>query len=125
MMALKRKKAYEGQIEKLAGARLTIEQQLMTIEGAHVSLEAMNAMRMGARTMKTIHNHMLVLFRFFQKKGTLLVTLQFIVIRTVDQVDDTMDEIREQMEVAAEINDAISQPLGGEMYDEVSILVSL
>ena len=29
-----------------------------------------------------------------------------------------MDEIREQMEVANEITDAIAQPLGGEMYDE-------
>mmetsp|Transcript_61 Transcript_61/g.81 ORF Transcript_61/g.81 Transcript_61/m.81 type:complete len:219 (+) Transcript_61:15-671(+) len=98
MMALKRKNTYEGQIEKLSGAQLTIEQQLMTIEGAHVSLEAMNAMRMGARTMQTIHNHM-----------------------TVDQVDDTMDDIREQMEVAAEINEAISQPLGGELYDELEL----
>ena len=34
-----------------------------------------------------------------------------------------MDEIREQMEVAAEINDAISQPLGGELYDEVWVLL--
>ena len=30
-----------------------------------------------------------------------------------------MDEIREQMDVAAEINEAISQPLGGELFDEV------
>lgn len=30
-----------------------------------------------------------------------------------------MDEIREQMDIANEINDAISQPLGGEMFDEV------
>lgn len=67
-MALKRKKTYESQIDKLSGARLTIEQQLMTIEGAHVSLEAMNAMRMGARTMKTIHNHMFVLLQLSSRK---------------------------------------------------------
>ena len=42
----------------------------------------------------------------------------YIVPRTVDQVDDTMDEIREQMEVANEISDAISQPLGGELFDD-------
>lgn len=35
-----------------------------------------------------------------------------------------MDEIREQMEVASEINDAISQPLGGELYDEVKFIIS-
>ena len=32
-----------------------------------------------------------------------------------------MDEIREQMEVANEITDAIAQPLGGEMYDEAEL----
>lgn len=32
-----------------------------------------------------------------------------------------MDEIREQMDIANEISDAISQPLGGEVYDDVSI----
>ena len=56
LMCLKRKKAYETQIEKLSGARLTIEQQVMTLEGANVSLEAMNAMKMGAQSMKSIHN---------------------------------------------------------------------
>jgi charged multivesicular body protein 4A/B len=118
MMALKRKKTYESQVEKLSGARLTIEQQLMTIEGAHVSLEAMNAMRMGARAMKSIHNHM------FVTPSALSPSLcSHEDHRTVEQVDDTMDEIREQMEVAAEINDAISQPLGGELYDEVGLVL--
>jgi len=45
--------------------------------------------------MQDIHNHM-----------------------TVDKVDDVMDEIREQMDVAKEIEDAISQPLIGELYDD-------
>ena len=57
-MALKRKKQYQSQIDKLSGARFTIEQQMMAIQNAQVSLEAMNAMKMGARTMKVIHNHM-------------------------------------------------------------------
>eukprot|EP01115_Flamella_aegyptia_P006215 TRINITY_DN26198_c0_g1_i1.p1 TRINITY_DN26198_c0_g1~~TRINITY_DN26198_c0_g1_i1.p1 ORF type:complete len:221 (+),score=91.13 TRINITY_DN26198_c0_g1_i1:60-722(+) len=96
LMALKRKKQYEQQIEKIQGARLTIEQQMMTIENASVNLEAMNAMRYGANAMRQIHNSM-----------------------TVEQVDDTMDEIREQMEVANEISEAISQPIGGmELFDE-------
>lgn len=30
-----------------------------------------------------------------------------------------MDEIREQMDIANEISDAIAQPLGGEVYDDV------
>ncbi len=57
-MALKRKKTYETQLQKLSGARMTIEQQLMAIEGATVSLEAMNAMKMGASAMRAIHGEM-------------------------------------------------------------------
>eukprot|EP00126_Sphaerothecum_destruens_P009590 Sdes_comp20543_c0_seq1m15250 len=89
LMALKRKKTYEAQIEKITGARMTIETQVLTIENANVNLEAMNAMKMGAATMKNIH-------------GTM----------TIEKVDETMDEIREQMDVANEIGDAISQPVG-------------
>lgn len=58
MMCLKRKKTYEGQIDKIAGARMTIDTQVSAIEGANVSLEAMNVMRMGAQTMKDIHKNM-------------------------------------------------------------------
>jgi len=102
LMCLKRKKTYEVQVEKIAGARMTIEQQVMTLEGANVSLEAMNAMRMGAQSMKSIHQNM-----------------------SIDEVDDTMDEIREQMDIANEINDAISQPLGGEVLDDDDLLAEL
>jgi hypothetical protein len=38
-------------------------------------------------------------------------TVEFRSFRSVDQVDDTMAEIQEQMDVAAEISVAISQPL--------------
>eukprot|EP01098_Paradermamoeba_levis_P006214 TRINITY_DN2587_c0_g1_i2.p1 TRINITY_DN2587_c0_g1~~TRINITY_DN2587_c0_g1_i2.p1 ORF type:complete len:221 (-),score=46.08 TRINITY_DN2587_c0_g1_i2:110-772(-) len=95
IMALKRMKAYETQIERLSGARMTIETQVMALEGATVSLEAMNAMRMGASAMRTIHRNM-----------------------NINDVDNTMEEIREQMDLVNEINDAIAQPIGGEIYDE-------
>jgi len=102
LMCLKRKKTYEVQMDKIAGARMTIEQQVMTLEGANVSLEAMNAMKMGAASMKSIHNDI-----------------------NIDNVDETMDEIREQMDIANEINDAISQPLGGEVFDDDDLLAQL
>jgi len=95
MMCLKRKKAYEAQIQRLSGARMTLDEQVMAIESANVNLEAMNAMRTGAQTMKQLHKNM-----------------------SVDQVDDTMAEIQEQMDVAAEISQAIAQPIGDSMADE-------
>jgi len=42
--------------------------------------------------------------------------------RDINKVDDTMDEIRDQMDLANEISDAISQPLGSTGLDEVHFL---
>jgi len=95
MIALKKRKTYESQLDKLAAARLTLEQQLMAIEGSHVTLQTMNAMRMGANTMRQMHGEM-----------------------TVDRVENTMDDIRDQMDIAAEIGDAIGTPLGTEVIDD-------
>lgn len=40
--------------------------------------------------------------------------------RDIDKVDATMDDIRDQMDVANEISEAISRPVGmGEDLDEV------
>jgi len=102
LMSLKRKKTYEAQMEKLSGARMTIETQVMTLENANVSLETIKAMKSGAASLKGIHQDM-----------------------NIDQVDDIMDDIREQMDLATEITDAISQPLGGETFDEDELLNEL
>lgn len=53
-MALKRKKIYEGQVEKLSGARMTIEVQIMTIENATTNYAALDAMKTGANALKNI-----------------------------------------------------------------------
>jgi len=95
MMCLKRKKTYETQVDKIAGARMTIETQVNAIEGASVTMMTLDAMKMGAQSMKALHKNM-----------------------TVDQVDDTMEEIQEQMSLANELNEAISQPLGTDLIDE-------
>ncbi|KAJ1336721.1 hypothetical protein BSLG_007040 [Batrachochytrium salamandrivorans] len=96
LMALKRKKTYEEQINKIMGSRMTLETQAMAIENASVNLETMQAMKAGADAMKQIHGKL-----------------------NIDKVDDTMDDIREQMDLANEISDAISQPVGfGTEFDE-------
>ncbi|CAJ0898031.1 4248_t:CDS:10 [Entrophospora sp. SA101] len=96
LMALKRKKQYETQLEKLSGAKFTIETQVMAIESANVNLETMKAMEKGAEAMKTIHGSM-----------------------DINKVDETMDSIREQMDLSDEISNAISgQMLGIPLDDE-------
>ncbi|OAD73365.1 hypothetical protein PHYBLDRAFT_21078 [Phycomyces blakesleeanus NRRL 1555(-)] len=103
LMALKKKKVFDGNIEKINGARMTIETQMMAIENANVNLETMGAMRSGAEAMKNIHGSM-----------------------DINKVDATMDDIRDQMDIADEISVAISRPVGiGEDLDEDELLNEL
>jgi len=96
LMALKRKRQYENEIGKINGTMTTLETQVMTIENANVNLEALNAMKAGSDAMKSIHGSI-----------------------NIDKVDDTMDDIREQMDLANEVSSAISQPVGfGIEFDE-------
>ncbi|CAH1767995.1 9718_t:CDS:2, partial [Entrophospora sp. SA101] len=102
LMALKRKKQYETQMEKLSGAKFTIETQVMAIESANVNLETIKAMETGAEAMKTIHGSM-----------------------DINKVDDTMDSIREQMDLSDEISNAISGPMLGIPLDDVKLEAEL
>lgn len=97
MTCLKRKKMYEKQVLTLQTAVDRIEEQCMAIEGASANLEAMQAMKTGASAMKTINQGM-----------------------SIDQVEDTMDDIQEQMDISNEISDAIARPLG-DAYDETEL----
>ncbi|KAG4107116.1 Snf7-domain-containing protein [Neocallimastix lanati (nom. inval.)] len=96
LAALKRKRAYNNEIEKMMGSRMTIETQIMTIENANTNLQTLNAMKQGASALSNIHGKM-----------------------NIDKVEDTMDDIREQMDLANEISDAIAQPINfGDVIDE-------
>lgn len=86
--SLKKKKIFEAQLIKLEGQRDSLEQQLFSIESANLNLETMRAMKQGAKAMKGMHNGL-----------------------DIDKVDETMDEIREQVELGEEISDAISRPM--------------
>lgn len=93
--ALKRKKGYEANLMKIENQIDSLETQLTAIEGANLNLETMKAMKQGAQAMKQIHGEY-----------------------DVDKVETTMDDIREQVELAEEISEAISRPVGGEYIDE-------
>lgn len=102
-MALKRKKQYENEMSKISGSKMTLETQMMTIENASANLEALNAMKVGSDAMKNIHGKM-----------------------DINKVDATMDDIRDQMDLANEISEAISQPVGfGIDMDEDELAMEL
>lgn len=101
MFALKKKKMYEKEVEKLGNTRMTIESQILALENASVTLDVVGAMRAGASTQKKLQAKM-----------------------NVESVEDLQDEIAESMQLAEEVSEAISQPVG-DLYDDDELLGEL
>ncbi|XP_051567821.1 charged multivesicular body protein 4b-like [Myxocyprinus asiaticus] len=103
LQALKRKKRYEKQLAQIDGTLSTIEFQREALENAHTNTEVIKNMGLAAKAMKAAHDNM-----------------------DIDKVDELMQDITEQQELAQEISDAISKPVGlGEEFDEDELLAEL
>ncbi|XP_061188546.1 charged multivesicular body protein 4b-like [Saccostrea echinata] len=103
LAALKRKKRYEKQLQQIDGTLSTIEFQREALENASTNTEVLKVMGSAAKALKGAHNNM-----------------------DVDKVHDLMDEVAEQQEIAQEISDAISNPVGfGSTEDEDDLLAEL
>jgi charged multivesicular body protein 4 len=89
LMALKRKKMREAQVEQLGNTRFALEQQILTLEGVGVSVDVMQSLRAGATAMQLAHNNM-----------------------KPDDIADVMEEVNDQMALAAEVGTALAEPLG-------------
>ncbi|RDB22788.1 Vacuolar-sorting protein SNF7 [Hypsizygus marmoreus] len=97
--ALKRKKASEMELDRLAGTRLQLEMQVNTLESANLNAETMAAMKKASDALKVIHGNL-----------------------TMDKVDATMSTVNEQRELANEVAEAISNPMYGNMdLDETEL----
>lgn len=57
-MALKRKKMYEKEVDKIMGSRMTLDAQMSALESTNSNLTIMNAMKLGADAMKQQHGQM-------------------------------------------------------------------
>lgn len=93
--ALRRKKASEAEMDRLAGQRLQLELQINTLESANLNAETMAAMKKASDVLASIHGNI-----------------------TMDKVDSTMSKITEQREIANEIAEALSNPTGMDAADE-------
>ncbi|KAM9537066.1 charged multivesicular body protein 4b-like [Salvelinus alpinus] len=103
LQALKRKKRYEQQLGQIDGTLSTIEFQREALENANTNTEVLKNMGFAAKAMKAAHENM-----------------------DIDKVDDLMQDITEQQELAQEISDAISKPVGfGEEFDVDDLLAEL
>ncbi|XP_076325239.1 charged multivesicular body protein 4c-like isoform X2 [Tachypleus tridentatus] len=96
LQALKRKKRFEKQLQQIDGTLTTIEFQREALENASTNTEVLKIMGHAAKALKGTHEDM-----------------------DVDKVHDLMDEVQEQQEIANEISETISNPVGfGHYIDE-------
>lgn len=103
LQALRRKKRLEQQLAQTDGTLSTLEFQREAIENATTNAEVLRTMELAARGMKKAYQDM-----------------------DIDKVDELMADITEQQEVAQQISDAISRPVGfGDDVDEDELLEEL
>ncbi|XP_061877592.1 charged multivesicular body protein 4c [Entelurus aequoreus] len=101
LQALKRKKRLEQQLTQIDGTLSTIEFQREALENSHTNSEVVKNMGYASQAMKKVHESM-----------------------DLDKIDDLMEDINEQQDVAREINEAISRPYG-DNFDEDELLAEL
>jgi Snf7 len=102
LFAMKRKKLYEQEVDKIQNVKFTLETQVMNLESASQNAQTYKALQQGTKTMQKIRTDV-----------------------GIEQVDDVMDQIKEEMELAQEINQAISQPVDPLMMDEDELFAEL
>ncbi|BAE56960.1 Snf7-domain-containing protein [Aspergillus flavus] len=96
--ALRRKKVHEKNLEQTTAQIIQLEQQIYSIEAANINQETLNAMKQAGAAMTQIHGNL-----------------------TIDKVDETMDQLREQHQLSEEIAQAITNTQIGDQADETEL----
>ncbi|KAF2774052.1 Snf7-domain-containing protein [Teratosphaeria nubilosa] len=84
--ALRRKKNFEHQLEQTSAQMMTVEREISSIETANINKETLDAMKNAQAAMKKIHGNL-----------------------TIDKVDQTMEDLKEQHAIGEEIAEALTQ----------------
>ena len=103
LQALKRKKRYEAGLNQIDGTLTTLEYQREALENANTNTEVLKSMGFAAKAFKSAHLEL-----------------------DVDKVQDLKDDIAEQQELANEISNVISSPMGMDaQFDEDDLMKEL
>ncbi|CAG5113964.1 Oidioi.mRNA.OKI2018_I69.chr2.g8052.t1.cds [Oikopleura dioica] len=104
LKALKKKRLLEAQQDKIDGTLTTIEFQIEALANAATNAQILNNMKTAAEALKRAHGN-----------------------KTADDVHEILDELEDANDLANEISDAISRPLGSAAYmcDEDELLAEL
>ncbi|KAF2230704.1 Snf7-domain-containing protein [Viridothelium virens] len=93
--ALRRKKQFEHALEQTSSQMMTVEREISSIETANINKETFVAMQNAGKAMKQIHGDL-----------------------SIDKVDQTMEDLREQHAIGEEISGALTQTPIGQGVDE-------
>uniref|UniRef100_A0A7S3QIC3 Charged multivesicular body protein 4b n=1 Tax=Chaetoceros debilis TaxID=122233 RepID=A0A7S3QIC3_9STRA len=102
LYAMKRKKLHETELNKIQQVKMTLETQVINLESAAQNADTFAAMNAGKNAMAKIRNDV-----------------------GIDKVDNLMDDIKDEMDLANEISDAIAQPVDPFAQDEDDLLAEL
>jgi len=102
LFLMKRKKMYGAEIDKLENVKMTLETQALQLETAAHNQDTVQAMQTGSSAMKRLRKAF-----------------------GLDQVDELMDNIREEGDMAEEISQAIATPLDPYMMDDDELMREL
>lgn len=102
LFALKKKKLHDQELAKIENVKMTLETQAISLEGAVHNVESVNAMKKGNSAMKSIRKAL-----------------------GIDKVDAVLDDVREEMEMHQEVDNALMQPIDPYLADEDDLLAEL
>lgn len=99
---MKRKKMFQAEIDKLDNVKMTLETQALQLETAAHNKETIQVLQTGNSAMRRLRKAF-----------------------GVDQVDDLMDDIRDEADTAQEISAALANPMDPYMMDDDELMREL
>lgn len=101
LSTMKKRKLYEGELAKIDNVKLTLETQCINLEGAAQNVSTFDAMKSSTGAMAFIRKSM-----------------------GVERVDEMLDDIREEMDLHREVDNAFAAPIDI-MADDDDLLAEL
>jgi len=101
LYAMKKRKMYDAERAKIENVKMTLETQMISLEGATQNIETVQAMKTGTSAMKGIRK-----------------------MFGVDKVDELMDDVREEIDMHREVEDAFSRPVDPFLGDDENELLA-
>mmetsp|Transcript_20704 Transcript_20704/g.17692 ORF Transcript_20704/g.17692 Transcript_20704/m.17692 type:complete len:167 (+) Transcript_20704:11-511(+) len=100
LMALKRKKLYEAELQTLMNSRMTLEQQILSLESSQTTAVAVQALAQGVSAQKQMNQQL-----------------------NIDNIDELMDDMAEQQDLQNEVSQVLSS--GNQIMDDDELLNEL